>query len=72
MFGSYDMFVKSLISSYPEEQPSAVHLRVWHDQIALIHCNTAIAADGKTKENQILDIDGLSNIKVPSNIPIFL
>ena len=72
MFGNYDNFVKKLNANYPVDQPSTVHLRVWNHQLALIHCNTALAADGREKEDQILDIDSLSEIKVSPGLPIFL
>ena len=72
MFHDYDVFVKGLIPAYPVEQPSAVHTRVWRNQISLIHCNTAIAANGTTKDNQVLDIDGLVKTIINKDLPALI
>ncbi len=72
MFRDYESFVKALIPDYPAKHPAAIHTRVWNNQISLIHCNTAIGADGKTKENQVLDIDGLSGLKPDGALPALI
>ena len=69
MFSDYEVFVRELIPSYPCEHPATVHIRSWNNQINLIHCNTALGADGETKIDQVLDIDGLSNLDVKGECP---
>ena len=69
MFEDYELFVKELIPDYPIEHPASIHIRNWNEQISFIHCNTAIGADGETKENQVLDIDGLSALNVNGECP---
>lgn len=38
-------------------------MRCWRNKINFIHCNTAIGADGRNKDGQVLDIDELAEIK---------
>ena len=71
-FQSYENFVRELIPHYPVEHPASIHSRTWRGQINFIHCNTALAADGKVKTEQLLDIDGLSTAKYLLNMPNIL
>ena len=67
-FEDYEAFVKQLIPDYPVEHPAEIHIRNWKDKINFIHCNTAIASDGRgEKQNQILNIDSLWMIKPDKN-----
>lgn len=59
-FQDYETFVKKLIPNYPEKHPASVHSRIWRNRINFVHCNTALAADGKEKTNQLLDVDALA------------
>lgn len=61
MFADYESFVKDLVPDYPVEHPAKVHNRVWNNKINFIHCNTAIGADGASKNNQLLDVDALAS-----------
>lgn len=69
MFSGYELFVKKLIPNYPVEHPAEAHCRIWRDKINFIHCNTAIAADGHTKENQLLDVDGMASLVYSDSQP---
>lgn len=71
-FQSYESFVKELIPNYPVEHPASVHSRTWRNQIHFIHCNTALAADGKEKINQLLDVDALATADYTPNMPNIL
>ena len=72
MFEDYDLFVKSVIPDYPAEQPSAVHVRTWNNRISLIHCNTAIGANGTDKEGQVLDINTLCKLDINEEYPAII
>ena len=72
MFADYESFVKSVIPDYPVEHPAAVHVRTWNDKVTLIHCNTAIGANGVDKTGQILDIDGLSRLNFSKEYPAII
>ncbi|MFW2491734.1 metallophosphoesterase [Clostridium chromiireducens] len=72
MFHDYEKFVNELIPNYPSEHPASVHIRTWRKKISLVHCNTAIGSDGKSKDNQLLDIDGLSALKITDKYPAIL
>jgi len=69
MFQAYESFVRELIPAYPAEHPAAVHSRVWRNRINFIHCNTALAADGFTKTNQIIDVDKLALLEFSEDCP---
>lgn len=62
-FEDYERFVKDLIPNYPVEHPATCHMRCWRNKINFIHCNTAIGADGRHKDGQVVDIDELAEIK---------
>ena len=68
-FQGYETFVKELIPHYPEDHPATVHSRVWRNKINFIHCNTALAADGEEKINQLLDVNTLSKISCETDMP---
>lgn len=68
-FHEYEVFVRELIPDYPVEHPSDTHSRIWRNKINFIHCNTALAADGHTKANQILDVDRLSLLNFSEDCP---
>ena len=68
-FQDYETFVKDLIPHYPAEHPASVHSRTWRDRINFIHCNTALAADGKEKTDQLLDVDALAAMAYIPNLP---
>lgn len=72
MYTDYELFVKSVIPDYPDEHPAAVHVRTWNDKVTLIHCNTAIGANGKDKEGQILDINGLASLNISDKRPAII
>ena len=62
-FVPYCQFARRL-GVYPEESsdpsdtlPARVHIRRWRDKLNLLHLNTALIADGKTKENQLADVN---------------
>lgn len=68
-FNKYEDFVRQLITSYPVKHPAKEHCRVWNDKINFVHCNTAVVSDGKNKDNQLMDIDALSELEIPKDIP---
>lgn len=68
-FDDYESFVKNLIPNYKEEHPASVHNRIWKNKINFIHCNTAIAADGNEKVNQLLDVDGVASVFFSEDMP---
>ena len=63
-YGAYCDFVKEL-GVYVEEEdkflPAKVHLRQWRGQLNLLHLNTTLAADGKEKPNQMVDVHTAAN-----------
>ena len=71
-FKDYEAFVKELIPNYPGEHPAKIHSRIWNKQIQLMHVNTALIADGITKDEQILDIDELVEMDFRSDMPIII
>lgn len=71
-FQGYENFVRELIPNYPVEHPASVHSRTWRGQIHFIHCNTALAADGKEKTDQLLDVDALAVVSYVPNLPNIL
>lgn len=62
MFIPYCMFARAAgiypIASDPikETGPATVHIRRWREKLNILHLNTALVADGKTKDNQLTDI----------------
>ena len=68
-FQGYETFVKQLIPNYSAEHPASVHSRSWRDRINFIHCNTALAADGKEKTDQLLDVDTLAMATYVPGLP---
>lgn len=68
-FADYEAFIKELIPNYPISHPARVHHRNWNDRINFIHCNTALVADGKQKNGQLMDIDNMAAEKYRSDIP---
>lgn len=71
-FEGYESFVRELIPHYPVEHPASVHNRTWRNQINFIHCNTALAADGKEKDKQLLDVDALAETIYTPDMPNIL
>ena len=58
-FRSYMQLVQD-VGIYGEDAgdlPGRVHVRTWRDKLHILHLNTALAADGKQKDNQLVDID---------------
>lgn len=68
-FDDYETFIKELIPNYPTSHPAGVHHRIWNGRINFIHCNTALVADGKQKNDQLMDIDNMAVEKYRSDIP---
>lgn len=68
-FMDYEKFVQNLIPTYPAEHPAACHVRCWRGQINFIHCNTAIGADGRKKDRQMLNVDELSAVVLGEGKP---
>lgn len=58
-FTPYCRFAQSIgvYSEYDELLPAKVHIRRWRNKLNILHLNTALAADGKTKDNQMTDVD---------------
>lgn len=61
-FKAYESFVKNVIPDYEFEFPAKEHIRVWKNCLGFIHCNTAVASDGKCKDKQLVDIDGIAKL----------
>lgn len=59
-FQDYEKFVKDMIPGYPVDHPAATHIRCWNTRVNFIHCNTAIGADGKKKDMQLMNVDELA------------
>ena len=57
-YGEFCTFVRSL-GIYPPEtdeyDPVRVHVRTWRNQLHILHLNTTLIANGKTKKDQMLD-----------------
>lgn len=68
-FADYEMFVRELIPDYPVAYPAQVHHRIWDNRINFIHCNTALVADGKQKEGQLMDINKMAEEEYRTDIP---
>lgn len=67
-FTDYEKFVKDLIPKYPVEHPATTHIRCWNGKINFIHCNTAIGADGRNKDMQLMNVDELAGIRTEKGI----
>lgn len=68
-FDAYEKFVTDLIPNYPFEHPAREHCRIWNDVVNFIHCNSAVASDGKDKDEQLMNIDALSDLSIPDGLP---
>ena len=64
-FHDYEKFIKDMIPNYPVKHPAATHIRCWNDRINFVHCNTAIGADGKKKDMQLMNVDELAKNSLP-------
>jgi len=71
-FAAYEKFVHSLIKNYPEKHPARVHCRKWRDSINFMHLNSAVIADGKSKDKQMVDIDAIASLELPQDIPTII
>lgn len=71
-FDAYEKFVHSLIKNYPEKHPARVHCRKWRDRINFMHLNSAVVADGKSKDKQMVDIDVIASLELPQDIPTIM
>lgn len=65
-FRRYSVFVYKLGIYDPTKNfdaPVAVHVRTWNgkQRLNILHLNTALIADGKTKQEQIIDTDTAAN-----------
>ena len=71
-FTSYSEMVKKLriYSSTGSDIPSSVHVRTWRDKLNILHLNTALIADGKEKDNQLVDIDTATSPNVRQQLNI--
>ena len=57
-FRPYSQFVQRIgiyDPAWDEDYPAQVHVRCWREKLNILHLNTALVADGKTKINQITD-----------------
>ena len=64
VFRPYCAFVQRLgiyDSSLGEDYPSKTHVRSWRGRLNILHLNTALIADGKSKKNHQTDADGAAN-----------
>ncbi len=71
-FDAYEEFVHGLIKNYPEKHPARVHCRKWRDNINFMHLNSAVVADGKSKDKQVVDIDVIASLELPQDIPTIM
>lgn len=71
-FDAYEKFVHSIIKNYPEKHPARVHCRKWRDSINFMHLNSAVVADGKSKDKQMVDIDVIASLELPQDIPTIM
>ncbi len=71
-FDAYEEFVHGLIENYPEKHPARIHCRKWRDNINFMHLNTAVVADGKSKNKQVVDIDVIASLELPQDIPTIM
>lgn len=71
-FDAYEKFVHGLIKDYPEKHPARVHCRIWRDSINFMHLNSAVVADGKSKDKQVVDIDVIASLELPKDIPTIM
>lgn len=71
-FDAYEKFVHDLIKDYPVEHPARVHCRMWRNKINFMHLNSAIVADGKSKEKQMVEIDAIASLDLPKDLPTII
>ena len=50
-----------------ETLPAEVHVRNWRGKLNILHLNTALIADGTTKDNQLADTDAATSEKIWNN-----
>lgn len=69
-FRNYNSFIQKFYSpNSPYSNPEQVTVRVWNNQISIIHLNTAINCNGDNTLSCIIDINKLANLDIPDNIP---
>lgn len=77
-FTDYDSMAKELIGFYRRGKtvPSSVHVRVWRDQINIIHLNTALISDNNKEHGQLVDLVGLTEDglrdQLAEGLPVFV
>lgn len=68
-FDKYSEFCEKL-GIYPDKTtPASVHIRTWRNKLDIIHMNTCIVADGKEKQNQLLDTKAITALDGNEKIP---
>ena len=50
------------------DYPANTHVRNWRGKLNILHLNTAIVSDGKTKIDQMTDVDAAANTKTWENL----
>lgn len=68
-FEKYSKFCNELGVYSDINLPATVHLRTWRNKLNIIHLNTCLVADGKEKNNQLLDTKSLSTLKITNSLP---
>lgn len=71
-FQAYEQFVHELIKDYPEKHPANVHCRKWRNKINFLHLNSAIVADGKAKDDQMVDVNAMVSQEFPEDMPTII
>lgn len=63
-FSGYVELVKALGLYNGSVNPAEVHVRTWRQKLHILHLNTAIVADGITKDNQLVEIDMVTSDEI--------
>lgn len=68
-FDKYSEFCEKLGIYSDKITPASVHIRTWRNKLDIIHVNTCIVADGKEKQNQLLDTKTITALDGNEKIP---
>lgn len=69
-FGKYKQFVNEFYGDViPYSDPLGVDNIVWHNQINILHLNSALISDGK-EHKQLIDVNQLSTLKINNELPV--
>lgn len=72
-FEAFNRFCKDLGLCDADENPAGVRVKKWRNKLNILHLNTALAADGSDKHNQVVDIQRVTSeeirVQLDRNLP---